>query len=88
LASAPSFSCNNRANQDYRQQLYVSEVTRAGLAWQAGQTDLMRTLLDRCPSDLRHWEWNFLHQQSGRWEQKVLLPSTNLGALPLRRTPA
>jgi eukaryotic-like serine/threonine-protein kinase len=72
-----------RANQDYRRRLYVSEVTRAGLAWQAGQTDLMRALLDRCPPDLRHWEWNFLHQQSGRWEQKVLLPSTNLGNFAL-----
>jgi serine/threonine protein kinase/WD40 repeat protein len=83
LAVAGVLFVQYRANQDFRQRLYVSEVNRAGLAWQAGHTELMRTLLDRCAPDLRHWEWNFLHQQSGRWEQKVLLPSTNLRAVAL-----
>jgi WD40 repeat protein/serine/threonine protein kinase len=71
----------HRANQDYRRRLYVSEVNRAGLAWQSGQAVQMRTLLERCPADMRKWEWNFLQQQLDRWEQKVLLTSTNLGGV-------
>ena len=71
----------HRANQDYRRRLYVSEVNRAGLAWQAGQATQMRTLLERCPADLRRWEWSFLHQQLERWDKAVLLTATNLGGV-------
>src|SRR5262249_3341958 len=61
-----------RANLDYRRRLYISDVNRAGLAWQAGQIAQMRPLLDRCPAYLRNWEWHFLQRQLDRWEQKVL----------------
>jgi len=72
-----------QANQDYRRRLYVSEVNRAGLAWQSGQSTEMRLLLENCPAPLRHWEWNFLHQQLDRWESKVFLTVTNLGEVDL-----
>ena len=72
-----------RANQDYRRRLYVSEVNRAGLAWQAGRTAEMRELLERCPADLRHWEWHFLHQQLDRWESKPLFAAQSFGATAL-----
>jgi WD40 repeat protein/serine/threonine protein kinase len=73
----------HRANQDYRQRLYVSDVNRAGLAWQAGQSSRMLALLDDCPADLRHWEWYFLHQQVGRWRPTTSLAATNLEAAAL-----
>ena len=66
----------HRANQDYRQRLYVSEVNRAGIAWQAGQSAEMLTLLERCPAGLRNWEWNFLHQQLDRWQATLVLATT------------
>jgi WD40 repeat protein/serine/threonine protein kinase len=68
----------HRANQDYRQRLYLSEVSRAGTAWQAGQSAQMLALLDRCPPDLRHWEWEFLRKQADRWDQTIVLAATNL----------
>ncbi len=68
----------HRANQNYRQRLYVSEVNRAGIAWQAGQSSQMLSLLDNCPVDLRSWEWNFLRQQVRRWSPNVYLAATNL----------
>jgi WD40 repeat protein/serine/threonine protein kinase len=68
----------HRANRDYRQRLYISEVNRAGLAWQAGQSSQMLALLDRCPADLRQWEWKFLRQQDQRWKSTVCLLATNL----------
>lgn len=67
-----------RAKQDYRQRLYVSEVNRAGLAWQAGQSSQMLWLLDHCPVDLRGWEWNFLRRQSARWSANAYLTASNL----------
>ena len=68
----------HRANEDYRQRLYVSEIGRAGIAWQAGQSSQMRVLLDRCPSALRNWEWSFLRQQVERWESTPVLATSNL----------
>ncbi|MFN0126434.1 MAG: protein kinase domain-containing protein, partial [Verrucomicrobiales bacterium] len=62
-----------RANEDYRQRLYVSEINRAGLAWQDGQSARLRESLDRCPAGLRGWEWNYLNQQVDRWEAIVVL---------------
>ncbi|PWU21164.1 MAG: hypothetical protein C5B50_02295 [Verrucomicrobia bacterium] len=67
----------HRANVDYRQRLYVSEINRAGAAWQAGQSAQMLSLLDQCPVELRHWEWKFLHQKADRWEQTALVAATN-----------
>jgi WD40 repeat protein/serine/threonine protein kinase len=72
-----------KANREFREQLYVSEVNRAGLAWQAGRAEEMQGLLDKCPKDLRSWEWKFLHQQLDRWEQKEILSTTNLGSVAL-----
>ncbi len=68
----------HRANQDYRWRLYVSEVNRAGIAWQAGQSAQMLTLLDRCPVEERLWEWNFLREQASRWKESLVASSTNL----------
>ncbi|MFN0128062.1 MAG: serine/threonine-protein kinase, partial [Verrucomicrobiales bacterium] len=62
-----------RANEDYRQRLYVSEVNRAGIAWQSGQSSGLREALERCPAGLRGWEWNYLQQQVDRWEALVVL---------------
>ncbi|MBL9168994.1 MAG: protein kinase [Verrucomicrobiales bacterium] len=62
-----------RANQGYRRQLYESNVNRAGLAWQARQSARQRELLDLCPVEMRHWEWNFLQHQISRWESKLVL---------------
>ncbi|MES2465658.1 MAG: protein kinase [Verrucomicrobiota bacterium] len=62
-----------RANQGYRQQLYVSEFERAKTAWQAGQSAGLRESLERCPAELRNWEWNFLYQHADRWESTVVL---------------
>ncbi|PWU08618.1 MAG: hypothetical protein C5B50_29245 [Verrucomicrobia bacterium] len=73
----------NRANQDYRQRLYVSEINRAGTAWQAGQSAQVLALLDRCPADLRNWEWQFLNKQAHRWNGSVFLAATNLGQATL-----
>ncbi|PWU10183.1 MAG: hypothetical protein C5B50_25985 [Verrucomicrobia bacterium] len=70
----------HRANKDYRQRLYLSEVSRAGAAWQAGQSAQMLALLERCPPDLRHWEWQFLRKQADRWDQTAFLSTTNLAA--------
>jgi serine/threonine protein kinase/WD40 repeat protein len=67
-----------RANQEYRRRLYVSEVNRAGLAWQGGQSVGLRESLERCPAGLRGWEWNFLHQQVDRWEATEVLPTGGL----------
>jgi len=67
-----------RANQDYRQRLYVSEIGRAGISWQAGQSSHMLALLDQCPKELRHWEWNFLSAQANLWSETVFLTATNL----------
>jgi WD40 repeat protein/serine/threonine protein kinase len=60
------------ANREFRKRLYTSELNRAGLAWQSGQSAGMRALLDRCPPDLRNWEWTFLHHQLERWQQSTL----------------
>ncbi len=68
----------HRANQEYRERLYVSELNLAGTAWQAGQTAQMVALLDRCPPALRHWEWDFLQRQANRWNETVILTATNL----------
>jgi len=68
----------HNANEQYRQRLYVSEVSRAGLAWRAGQSSEMIVLLNRCPADLRGWEWNFLRQQVGRWHSTAWLTATNV----------
>jgi len=73
----------HRANLDYRQRLYVSEINRAGTAWQAGQSSQMLALLDRCPADLRHWEWQFLHKQAHRWDESLFLAGTSLGEAKL-----
>jgi len=62
-----------RANQDYRQRLYVSEINRAGLAWRSGQSTGLRESLERCPAGLRGWEWRFLQQQADRWEATAVL---------------
>jgi WD40 repeat protein len=73
----------HRANRDYRQRLYVSEIGRAGTAWQAGQSSQVLALLERCPADLRHWEWQFLYKQASRWEESVFLATTNSTAAAL-----
>jgi WD40 repeat protein/serine/threonine protein kinase len=79
LGVAAVIIVQHRANHDYRRRLYVSEVNRAGLAWQAGRAAEMRVLLDHCPSDLRHWEWKFLDQQTVRWEGTPVPAITNAG---------
>jgi WD40 repeat protein/tRNA A-37 threonylcarbamoyl transferase component Bud32 len=73
----------HRANEDYRERLYVSELNRAGLAWQAGQSAQMLALLERCPPALRRWEWEFLRKQADRWDQTVVLAATNLAQASL-----
>ena len=83
LGAAAVMIVQNRANVDYRRRLYVSEINRAGFAFQAGQAAEMRTLLERCPADLRHWEWNFLHQQIRRWGATVVFATTNLASASL-----
>lgn len=73
----------HRANQNYRHRLYLSDVSRAGKAWQEGHSAEMIGLLDRCPADLRHWEWQFLHQQTLRWGQTFFQGLTNVAAAVL-----
>jgi WD40 repeat protein/serine/threonine protein kinase len=76
----------HRANEDYRQRLYVSAIRLADAAWQAGQSQDMRALLDRCPTALRHWEWDFLNQQADRWEQSTVIFGTNFTVADLSRS--
>src|SRR5262249_4506055 len=73
----------HRANLEYRQRLYVSEISRAGTAWQAGRSAELRVLLDHCPSDLRNWEWKFLRQQADLWTSTPILSATNLSEAQL-----
>jgi len=66
-----------RASRSYRERLYVSEVRRAGTAWQAGQSSGLRELLERCPDGLRGWEWSFLRQQADQWEATPVLAAAS-----------
>jgi WD40 repeat protein/serine/threonine protein kinase len=45
--------------EDYRKQLYVSNVNRALGEWQNNNVSLAERLLDGCPEDLRGWEWRY-----------------------------
>jgi hypothetical protein len=47
---------NERA-EDYRRQLYISNVNRALGEWQNNNVSLAERLLEVCPEDLRGWEW-------------------------------
>jgi WD40 repeat protein/serine/threonine protein kinase len=52
----------DRADQraeDFRRQLYISNVNRAISEWQNNKVSLAERLLDACPEDLRGWEWRY-----------------------------
>jgi hypothetical protein len=46
--------------EDLKHQLYYNLITGADSAMNAGDFHVAEKLLDQCPPDLRHWEWNFL----------------------------
>jgi WD40 repeat protein len=41
---------------------YLRTVTSAHQAWQANKMSETLALLQRCPEDLRHWEWRYLYR--------------------------
>lgn len=43
---------------------YFHHVSLAHVGWQAGNLSQMEQLLEACPSDRRHWEWNYLKRLS------------------------
>ncbi len=45
---------------------YLRNVHLADEAWQDGQVRRLSALLEGCPSDLRGWEWNYLHGLAGK----------------------
>ncbi len=46
-----------------RYELYVSLIAGAERAWRAGNWTEAAADLDRCPADLRGWEWHFLRRR-------------------------
>jgi WD40 repeat protein len=40
--------------------LYFNQVNLAQQSWRADNPELANRLLDRCPAELRGWEWNYL----------------------------
>jgi serine/threonine protein kinase len=44
------------ANADYLNSLLLADRAMA-----AGERDRVKDLLNRCPAELRHWEWHYLH---------------------------
>src|SRR5262249_23613247 len=42
--------------EDFRRQLYISNVNRALSEWQSNRRTLAERLLEACPADLRGWE--------------------------------
>ena len=45
--------------EDFRKQLYISNVNRALGEWQNNNVSLAERLLNGCPEDLRGWEWRY-----------------------------
>jgi WD40 repeat protein/serine/threonine protein kinase len=51
-----------RANQDLRQGLYYQHIALAEREWTANNLGRMEELLEKCPADLRGWEWRYLRR--------------------------
>jgi WD40 repeat protein/Flp pilus assembly protein TadD len=45
-----------------KKNLYSQQIALARQAWTAGNVSNARELLEKCPPDLRHWEWRFLRR--------------------------
>jgi len=50
--------------EELRVGTYFNTVTLAQNAWDSANTPQLKELLERCPPDLRGWEWRFLKQCS------------------------
>ncbi len=50
----------------YRRELYVNRITLAERAYREADISLVQKLLERCPADLRGWEWYRLSHASNR----------------------
>ena len=53
----------NAALGEAKQSLYLQHVNMADREAQSGNTDRADLLLDRCPKELRHWEWHYLKRR-------------------------
>jgi WD40 repeat protein/serine/threonine protein kinase len=51
-----------QANEGLRRSLYFERIARADREWSANNLRGMEQLLDACPSDLRDFEWGYLHR--------------------------
>jgi WD40 repeat protein len=63
-ASQRAARAEAQARADAERQLYLSSVSLAHREWLAGNTGLLRELLNGCPPAHRHWEWHYLKRQS------------------------
>jgi len=50
--------------EEYRRSLYVHRINLADAAYRDGNIRPLRELLDKCPEDLRAWEWDRLNHIS------------------------
>jgi len=46
--------------EELRRALYFSRIAQANTAWNDGDPVRVDEYLDKCPVDLRHWEWSYL----------------------------
>jgi WD40 repeat protein len=52
----------HQAQERTEAALYISDIVRARLEYQANNIDAAEQSLDRCPPAYRGWEWHFLRQ--------------------------
>jgi WD40 repeat protein/serine/threonine protein kinase len=55
-----------RAERRERQSAYFQRIALADREWSANNLSQAVDLLDRCPPDLRGWEWHYLKRLRGR----------------------
>src|SRR5262245_25818412 len=51
-----------RSRKQTETALYTSYIHLAYQAWEQGDADEAEQLLNRCPAELRHWEWHYLNR--------------------------
>lgn len=65
---------NERQAAELRRLLYVSDVGFAHAALINNDVPRLHELLDKCPPDMRGWEWNYLRHESDQSLQTRQLP--------------
>ncbi|NNM24817.1 MAG: protein kinase, partial [Phycisphaerales bacterium] len=71
VASAALYARAEGRAELMRRALYAQRITLAQHALESGDAREVATLLDACPDDLRHWEWQRLRTMSDRSERTL-----------------